>query len=440
MNANNDPSKYQIQNSPAAKRYAFPLILVISLFFFWGFIHNLDPVLIPHLKRAFSLSDLETAFIDFSVFIAYFIMALPAGFLMKRYGYKFGIILGLFLFAVGSFLFIPAANTGVYIFFLGALFVLACGLTFLETAANPYVVALGDPGTATERLNFAQSFNGLAAFLAPVIGGRFILNEATLSDAELSRMIPLVREQFLMQEAGSVKVPYAILGVIILLIAMLFLFIKLPDIKEEHAETEKSSISHALAHKHLVFAILAQFFYVGAQVCVLSFFIRFATASAGISTTAASWYAGGAGLAFMLGRFAGTFFMRFIAPNKLLMIYAFLSILFTLVAVLFTGIVTVYALIGVSFFMSIMFPTIFSLGISGLGKDTKIGSSLIVMSIVGGALLPLLLGFISDLTGSINYGFFVPVICFLVVLLFGWRFWKPALVSPAPPLELQNDH
>ncbi|MCX2473503.1 L-fucose:H+ symporter permease [Pedobacter sp. MC2016-05] len=403
----------------------FALVLITSLFFFWGFVHNLDPVLIPHLKRAFSLSDLETALIDFSVFIAYFIMALPAGFLMKKYGYKFGIIFGLVLFAIGSFLFIPAADTGVYFFFLTALFVLACGLTFLETAANPYVVALGDPGSATQRLNFAQSFNGLAAFLAPVIGGKFILSESSLSDQEIFSMLPLEKEQFLMNEAGTVKGPYAILGCLILIIAALFIFIKLPDIKDTQVKDEKTSILKAFMHRHLRFAIIAQFFYVGAQVCVLSFFIRFATSSAGLTSSSASWYAGGAGLAFMIGRFVGTFFMRFTAPNILLFIYALFSMLLTLVAIFSHGIITVYALIGVSFFMSIMFPTIFSLGIAGIGKDTKIGSSLIVMSIVGGAILPLFLGYISDQTASIQYGFLVPFFCFFVVFLFGLKFWKP---------------
>jgi len=427
MNPIINKATHNTSTNNRSKRNLLALVLITSLFFFWGFVHNLDPVLIPHLKRAFSLSDLETALIDFSVFIAYFIMALPAGFLMKKYGYKFGIILGLLLFSVGSFLFIPAANTGVYFFFLAALFVLACGLAFLETAANPYVIALGDAESASQRLNFAQSFNGLAAFLAPVVGGKFILSDSTLSENELARMLPLAKEQFLMSEAATVKGPYAILGALILLIAVLFMFIKLPDIKDNGTEDEKTSIAKAFLHRHLKFAIISQFFYVGAQVCVLSFFIRFASSSAELTSSSASWYAGGAGLAFMIGRFIGTFFMRYVAPNVLLFIYALLSVLLTLVAVFSQGIITVYALICVSFFMSIMFPTIFSLGITGLGKDTKIGSSLIVMAIVGGAMMPLLLGYISDQTGSIQYGFLVPVACFFVVFLFGFRFWKPVL-------------
>jgi FHS family L-fucose permease-like MFS transporter len=419
------------------KGYLFPLILVTSLFFFWGFIHNLDPVLIPHLKKAFRLTDLETAFVDFSVFIAYFVMALPAGYFMRKYGYKSGIIFGLSLFAIGSLLFLPAADTRQYIFFLGALFVIACGLTFLETAANPYVTILGKPETATQRLNFSQSFNGLAAFLAPVIGGKFILSGTNYSEAQLAAMLPSDKEAYLIEEASSVKGPYLTLGIAIILIIILFIFTKLPDIKENKEEIEGSNIKHALRHSHLSWAIIAQFFYVGAQVCVLSFFIRFVTTSAGITEQQASWYAGAAGLAFMLGRFAGTFIMKFIAPNRLLMLYAVISTLLTVVAIFGSGMITVYALIGIAFFMSIMFPTIFSMGISGLGKDTKLGSSLIVMSIVGGAVLPLGLGYISDITGNIQYGYIVPLVCFLVVFVFGWKKWKPTLIENKIALEIQ---
>jgi len=428
---------YTTKADGSRKSYLFPLVLVTSLFFFWGFIHNLDPILIPHLKKSFRLTDLETAFVDFSVFIAYFVMALPAGYFMRRYGYKSGIILGLCLFAIGSLLFLPAADTRQYIFFLGALFIIACGLTFLETAANPYITILGNPKTAIQRLNFSQSFNGLAAFLAPVIGGIFILSGTNYTDAQLAAMLPTDKEAYLLEEAGSVKGPYLTLGILIIIIAILFIFTKLPDIKENKTEADGSNIWHALRHRHLSWAIIAQFFYIGAQVCVLSFFIRFATTSAGISEQQASWYAGGAGLAFMIGRFAGTFIMQYVAPNKLLMFYALISIMLTVIAIFATGMVTVYALIGIAFFMSIMFPTIFSMGIAGLGKDTKLGSSLIVMSIVGGALLPLGLGFISDLTNNIQYGYIVPLICFAVVFFYSWKKWKPVVTEPEIPLQIQ---
>ncbi|OPC52623.1 L-fucose:H+ symporter permease [Elizabethkingia miricola] len=404
--------------------YLFPLILVTSLFFFWGFVHNLDPVLIPHLRKAFQLTDLESSLVDFSIFIAYFLMAIPAGNVMRKYGYKSGIIFGLCLFALGAFLFIPAANTQMYIFFLGALFVIACGLAFLETAANPYVTILGPEETATRRLNFSQSFNGLAAFIAPIVGGKYILSEQSMTDSQLKALPPHELSAYIAQEAASVKGPYLVLGVIIVIVMLLFVFTKLPDIKHED-DGDKSKISHAWRHKHLRWAVVAQFFYVGAQVCVLSFFIRFVVVSAGITEKNAAFYSGLAGLAFMVGRFVGTFFMKYVKPNKLLMIYAVLSMLLTLVAVFGKGDITIYALIGVAFFMSIMFPTIFSLGIADLGKDTKIASSLIVMSIVGGAILPLGLGYISDVTHSIQYGYIVPFICFIVVFAFGKYGWKP---------------
>ena len=351
-------------------------------------------------------------------------MAIPAGNVMRKYGYKSGIILGLCLFAIGAFLFIPAANTQMYIFFLGALFVIACGLAFLETAANPYVTILGPEETATRRLNFSQSFNGLAAFIAPIVGGKYILSEQSLTDAQLKALSPHELNAYIAQEAASVKGPYLVLGVIIVIVMLLFVFTKLPDIKHED-DGDKSKISHAWRHKHLRWAVVAQFFYVGAQVCVLSFFIRFVVVSAGITEKNAAFYSGLAGLAFMVGRFVGTFFMKYVKPNKLLMIYAVLSMLLTLVAVFGKGDITIYALIGVAFFMSIMFPTIFSLGIADLGKDTKIASSLIVMSIVGGAILPLGLGYISDVTHSIQYGYIVPFICFIVVFAFGKYGWKP---------------
>ncbi|WP_443943819.1 L-fucose:H+ symporter permease [Pedobacter sp. AW1-32] len=412
------------ESSSSGKVYLFPLILVTSLFFFWGFVHNLDPVLIPHLRKAFKLNDFQSSFVDFSIFIAYFAMALPAGYVMKKWGYKSGILLGLVLFAVGSFLFIPAADTKAYIYFLGALFIIACGLAFLETAANPYVTVLGPENTATQRLNFSQSFNGLAAFLAPVIGSKFIFTGSTETEEQIKAMSAAAYDQYVTTEAASVKGPYTVLGFAILLVIILFLFTKLPDIKSKSTDQE-SNILDALKFKQLRWGIVAQFFYVGAQVCVLSFFVRFVTVSAGLTLEAAAWYSGGAGLAFMLGRFAGTFFMQYLAPNKLLMIYAVICVILSLVAIFGQGLITVYALIGIAFFMSIMFPTIFSLGITGVGNATKIASSLIVMSIVGGAILPLGLGYISDLSGSIQYGYIVPLICFLVVFYFGKSGYKP---------------
>lgn len=404
----------------SVQSYRFAFIMITSLFFMWGFVHNLDPILIPHLKKSFSLSVLQSSLVDSAVFIAYFVMALPAGLLIKKYGYKKAIIAGLFFFAAGSFLFIPAANTQQYSFFLMALFIIACGLTILETAANPYAALLGKPENATQRLNFAQSFNGLAATFAPIIGARIILAQG-YTDEQLNAMTQAAKKTALASEASTVKAPYIILGSIIVLIALIFYFLKLPEIKEQQHE-EEGSIKSALTYNHLKWAIAAQFFYVGAQVCVFSFFILYAVKSAGIDKVKAADYLGwGCGMAFMIGRFAGTWLMKFIAPYKLLAVYAAINILLSIVAIVASGMITIYSVIGIAFFMSIMFPTIFSLGIKKLGKDTAMGSSLIIMSIVGGALLPPLFGYISDATGNIQFGYIVPLICFVVVLLFAKR-------------------
>ena len=409
-------------NKNASTQFAF--IMITSLFFMWGFVHNLDPILIPHLKKSFSLTMLQSSLIDSSVFIAYFVMALPAGYIMKTYGYKTGIITGLGLFALGSFLFIPAADTQQYLFFLAALFIIACGLTILETAANPYASLLGDPATSTQRLNFAQSFNGLAATLAPIIGARMILTKGS-SDETLAGMSEAARKIALASEAASVKTPYIVLGTIIVLIAIIFAIIKLPVIKQEDASVSGKSIKHTLRHLHLRWAIAAQFFYVGAQVCVLSFFILYAMKASGIDKIKAADYLGmGCGMAFMIGRFAGTFFMKFIKPANLLALYAGINVLFSLAAMFVHGMPAIYIVIAIAFFMSIMFPTIFSLGIKELYADTEMGSSLIVMSIVGGAILPPLLALISDITGNIQLGYIVPLICFSLVFYFGWKGYK----------------
>lgn len=416
-------SKLNSGSASGSTNTLFPFILVTTLFFLWGFAHNLDPILIPHLKRSFTLTTVQSTLVDTSVFFAYFVMALPAGFIMKRYGYKAGIIIGLLIFAIGSFLFVPAADNQSYDFFLIALFIIACGLTILETAANPYASLLGDPDKATQRLNLAQSFNGLAASLAPIIGVRVILTKG-LSDEELAKMTEAARKIALAQEAGSVKTPYIILGCILITIAIIFAFTKLPSIKGEDTTGASKSIFHALRHKHLSWGILSQFCYVGAQVSVFSLFILYATKSAGISEVTAGDFLGLCGVFFLIGRFVGTILMRFIAPPTLMGIYAGINILLCVVAMTAHGMITVYNVITICFFMSIMFPTIFSLGIAKLGGDTEFGSSLIIMSIVGGAVLPRLFAFIGEATNNIQLGYSVPLFCFVVIMLFGFKGYK----------------
>jgi FHS family L-fucose permease-like MFS transporter len=414
------------------KKPLFAIVLVTSLFFLWGFAHNLDPILIPHLKRSFTLTTVQATLVDSAVFLAYFVLAIPAGMMMKKFGYKTGIIVGLLIFSAGCYLFLPAANAQSYHFFLAALFIIACGLTILETAANPYITALGDPKTATFRLNLAQSFNGLATTLAPIIGAKLILVEG-VSDQMLSLMPPDLRQSTLAAEAGSVKMPYFILGTTLLFIALLFIFIKLPVIQREPTvESERKTIFHALKHRHLSWAVLAQFFYVGAQVSIFSLFILYATSAASITETQAANFLGVCGAAFLAGRFLSTFLMRYVDAASLLWIYAVINVVLCVAAIQATGLITVYVVIAICFFMSIMFPTIFALGIKNLGRDTEYGSSLIIMSIVGGAILPRLFGYISDQTGNIQHGYIVPLICFLVVALFGYKQQQNKKTIPLP--------
>lgn len=399
------------------KNKSLAIILITALFFLWGFALNLNPILIPHLKKACQLSDTQSAFIDSASYIAYFLFAIPAGKFMNRFGYKGGIILGLFLFAIGAYLFYPAASTRSYVFFLGALFIIATGLTFLETAANPYITVLGPPETATQRLNFAQSFNGLAAFLAPLIGGKFILSGKVLPAEQELSMTTRQLNEYLNQEAASVQMPFLVIGSVVLLIAILLAKTKLPEIIEDQAAEAKDSI---LKEKNLLRGVLAQFFYVGAQVCVSSFFIRFSGKVAGIDEVSAAYYLSGALLGFMVGRFVGTFLMKFIDPPKLLFFYSMMVIFLLIGAVMLQGIFAVYALIATQFFLSIMFPTIFALSVRGLGKRTKEGSSLVIMSIVGGAFFPVLMGGVSDST-NIQTSYLVPAACLLVVLFFAFK-------------------
>ncbi|HEX8603827.1 MAG TPA: L-fucose:H+ symporter permease [Pseudoduganella sp.] len=403
------------------RSYKFAFAMITTLFFLWGFVHNLDPILIPHLRRSFSLTVLQAALVDSAVYIAYFVMALPAGMLIRRAGYRTTIIAGLLLFGIGSLLFIPAADTHRYSVFLAALFIIACGLTLLETAANPYAALLGRPERATQRLNLAQSFNGLAAAVAPIVGARLILVQGA-TDVQLQSMSEGARTAALAAEAASVKGPYLVLGLVIFAIAVVFWFIRLPEPETRRADAAEpviGAIARAWRHGPVRRAVIAQFFYVGAQVCVFSFFILFAAGAAGLSHIAAADYLGwGCGVAFVAGRFAGTCAMKVVAPARLLLVYALVCTVLAVVTMFARGMACVAAVIGIVFFMSIMFPTIFALGIKDAGPDTGMGSSLIIMAIVGGALLPLAFGFVSDVTHSIQLGYVVPLVCFLVVAWF----------------------
>jgi len=408
------------------KTLLLPFILICCLFFLWGMVHNLDGILIPHLKKACQLNNRQSTLVDTAIFLAYFIMAIPAGMLLKKFGYKNSIIIGLVLATIGAALFIPAANALAYTGFLGALFIIGCGIAILETAANPYSAILGDPAGATTRLNLAAAFNGTAAFVGPLVGTLFILSGKEYTTDQLKAMPDAARSTFLLHEASSVKLPYGILAATLAVIAILFFIAKLPEIKSvSKEETSGGSFFGALRHKHLSWAVVAQFFYVGAQVCVTSFFIRMAKQGAGFDEIKAGYYLTMYGVLFMGGRFIGTLFLQFVRSNKLLTIYAVITTLLCAVAILGKGSYVVYCLGAIGFFMSIMFPTIFALGIDGIGDDTKPGSSWLIMSIVGGAILPYLMGTVIDLNhDNIQMGYIVPLICFLVIVYFGLSGYK----------------
>lgn len=402
-------------------QYLLPFILITSLFFLWGMAHGLDGILIPHLKKACELNNSQSTLIDTAIFFAYFVMAIPAGIIIKKIGYKNSIITGLLVFAAGAFLFIPAANSRTYELFLFALFVIGCGLTILETSANPYAAILGPPESSSFRLNLAASFNGLAAMLGPVLGGIFILSGINHTPEEMAAMPEATKAAYLLEEASSVKLPYIILGSILVLVAVMFYFMHLPSMKSKQTENEiKPGFFSVLKFSHLSWAVVAQFFYVGAQVCVTSFFVRIAQKEAGLDEKTAAYYLGIYGFLFMAGRFSGTFFLKFVKDYVLLSIYCVANILLCLVAIYGSGIVVIYALGGIGFFMSIMFPTIFSLGLVGLKSNTETGSSWLVMSIVGGAILPYAMGTLIDVKhDDIQAGYIIPLVCFVIILYFG---------------------
>ena len=421
------------------RRYVLPLILVTSLFFLWALGVNLNDILIPHLKKTFQLTDFRSSLIQSAFFGGYFLAALPAGRFMERVGYKKGMLAGLILCAIGAFLFIPAASVGIYSFFLFALFLMACGQGFLEVAANPYVTILGPAESSERRLNIAQSFNAVGAFVTPYIGKVFILSGVEYSTAQLSAMSAGELHAYSANEAARVKGPYLVITGIFLFVAALIYFAKLPEIREaadeKGSEPAQEELRGLWTQKHLLKGVLTQFFYVGAQVGVTSFVIRFAQhALPGTPERTAANYLWWHLLGFMIGRFAGSAMMKHIPAPRLLGLFAGGAFICTLIAILASGAAPVWAVVLIGFFDSIMFPTIFALSLKNLGAYTKLGSSLLVMSIIGGAVFPALMGLVSD-ASNIQRAFVVPLVCYVLVLYFALQGYKPAAarVSASAP-------
>lgn len=421
------------------RRYAIPFALVTSLFFLWAFGVNLNDILIPHLKKAFHLTDFRSSLIQTAFFGGYFLAALPAGWLMEKIGYKRGILVGLLTCATGALLFVPAASIRLYGFFLIALFVMACGQGVLEVAANPYVTILGPPESSERRLNFAQSFNAVGAVVTPIVGAAFILTGVEYSRAQLAAMTPAQLQAYQIAEAATVKVPYLVISGLFIFVAVLIRFAHLPEVREEGKAEQGQSGAMGLRglwpYKHLLKGALAQFFYVGAQVGVASFIIRFAQYSVpGIPEKHAADFLKLHLLGFMIGRFAGSAMMKHIAAPRLLSLFGVAALACLTLVLLSSGAAPIWALVLLGFFHSIMFPTIFALSLKHLGPHTKLASSLLVMAIIGGAVFPAIMGYISD-TSNIRYAFLVPFICHLCVLSFAMRGFRP-VYEPAPTAEL----
>jgi len=393
--------------------YVVPLILVTSLFFLWGIANILNSALIAHFQPVFEISRTQALLVETAFYFGYFTIALPAGIFIERYNYKKGILLGLVLYASGALLFIPAANQLTFGFFLIALYVIASGLAFLETAANPYVTILGNPESSVQRLNFSQSFNGVALVVGPWAAGQFIFagNEGAMNT--------IAEKQ---QAADAVVFPYAVLAITVLLVAVLFFFTKMP----EPAKSKSLKFDKAIfKNKHLTYAIIAQFFYVGAQAGIWGITINFVIDLVPGTTreiASKNFLVIGTTL-FVVGRFLGTWLMTFIKDHKLLTAYGLAASLLCLVGVFAEGLIAVYAVLGLNLFMSIMFPTIFALGVRNLGENTKLGSSFIIMAIVGGAILPPFMGLIADEV-DIQQSFLLPFICFVGVMLYGWKGYR----------------
>lgn len=417
-------------------KYLLPFALICTLFFMWAFLHNINGILIPQLKKVCHLSDTQSSLTDLALYLAYFVAAIPAGLFSHKFGYKKGIIFGLFLFALGALIFLPAADHRTFPLFLLAIFIAASGAAFLETMANPYATILGKPETSEQRLNLAQSFNGLGAVVAPLVGTHFILSGIEHTQAELDAMKAHGQlDAYLAHEASSLKPPYLVIAIVLVLLAILFMRTKLPEVTEttEGAHsTTKFSLS-ILRFSHVRWAAIGEFFYVGAQAGILGFFIRFAKQAAAIPEKEAGLLQTYAMVGFMAGRFLGTWLMRFVKPARLLTIYAVINTGLVLVALLTHGRIAVYTLMLTPFFMSIMFPTIFALGVKDLGEETKLAASFLVMAIIGGAFTPVMMGIISDKTGNMQNAYIMPLIGFLFILYFGIKGYKIKPIDKSQP-------
>jgi FHS family L-fucose permease-like MFS transporter len=409
-----------------------PFVLVTALFFLWGVPNNLNDVLIRQFMKSFPITRLQAGLVQSAFYMGYFLLALPSALYMRKAGYKAGFVTGLLLFGAGTFLFWPAALVGRYPFFLLALFVMASGLAFLETASNTFIALAGPPETSERRLNFAQAFNPLGSIAGALIGTTFIFSGIELNAGKMQKLQALHQYQaYIRFETLRVVRPYIVLGIVAFVFSFLIWRTSFPVLKDDNASApyQESSIARLLKNRHLVFTILTQFFYVGAQVGTWSYFIQYVQDYTGQTEKIAGYFLTGTLVMFGIGRFTSAFIMKYVKPAKLMGSYCLINIILVSIAVFHPGWFGVWMIFLTSFFMSLMYPTIFALGLQGLGQDSKVGGSLIVMAIVGGAVLTPLMGIIADSSKSIAYAYSIPLLGYVFIACYSFFAQAPARSS-----------
>ncbi len=402
------------------RRYVVAFALTSTLFFAWGLASQFNDLLLHHFQKALDLTRTQASFTQFAFYIGYFCAPLPAALIIRRLGYKKTIIIGLGLYAIGAFLFVPAAHLRIYGVFLAALYIIAIGAGFLETSANPFIAIMGAPETASPRLNFAQAFNGVATVLGPIVGAQVIFSGVEYTPAQQAAMGPAAVDAWRAHEAAAVGPPYLVLGLLMVVIATAIAITRYPALRSDVAPQGGSPFA-VLARPRVLCAVVAQFFYVGAQVGTWSLLVDFAQEAAHVpERVGAQVYLEATMVAFCVGRFVGAWLQRSINPPRQLVLYAGCNIILCVLAATIGGFPSIWALAATSFFMSIMFPTIFALGLEGLGHETEFASSFIVMAIVGAAVIPPAEAWLASVTGALHWSMFILAACYAVVLGFGW--------------------
>ncbi|UTA49208.1 sugar MFS transporter [Simiduia sp. 21SJ11W-1] len=418
-------NQYQLNDSSKSKRFHGPLAALTTLFFMWGFLTCLNDILIPHLKSVFSLNYTQAMLVQFCFFGAYFVVSMPAGALVRRIGFKQGIVLGLIIAALGCLLFYPAASLRVYSLFLGALFVLAAGITILQVSANPYVTALGPQATASSRLTMTQAFNSLGTTLAPFFGASLILSAAVLGTEQIAALSASELDAYRTAEASAVQMPYVGLALSLLVLAGIFAWLKLPSITPDAGVIQGTEDS-IWNHPHLLLGAVGIFLYVGAEVAIGSLLVNYFALEhvAGMEEAKAAeyiaYYWGGA----MVGRFIGAAVMQRVSAPKVLIFNALMSVALIAVSITSSGNIAMWSILAVGLFNSIMFPTIFALAVAGLGRLTSNGSGLLCLAIVGGAVVPLFQGMLADGFG-LQISFVLPLACYIYIAYYGFKGWIP---------------